>query len=150
VEGGGPDGGYQLIMSSYRSELGGITTGLAVIGTLIRSRKIKVRSVKLVCDNEAKIKACNRKSMQSVSHRTEGDHDLISTIHDLQERWCQDIDIQYEWAKGHTYDLNREPTKYERLNIVADELCEVVNTSGQAGAQIPHPPLGDDSSPFGR
>jgi hypothetical protein len=25
-----------------------------------------------------------------------------------------------------------------------------VNTSGQAGTQIPHPPLGDDSSPFGR
>jgi hypothetical protein len=25
----------------------------------------------------------------------------------------------------------------------------VVNTSGKAGAQIPHPPLGDDSSPRG-
>jgi transcription initiation factor TFIIIB Brf1 subunit/transcription initiation factor TFIIB len=25
-----------------------------------------------------------------------------------------------------------------------------VNTSGKAGAQIPHPPLGDDSSPWGR
>jgi hypothetical protein len=25
-----------------------------------------------------------------------------------------------------------------------------VNTSGKAGAQIPHPPLGDDSSPRGR
>jgi hypothetical protein len=25
-----------------------------------------------------------------------------------------------------------------------------VNTSGKAGAQIPHPPLGDDSSPHGR
>jgi hypothetical protein len=24
------------------------------------------------------------------------------------------------------------------------------NTSGKAGAQIPHPPLGDDSSPWGR
>jgi hypothetical protein len=25
-----------------------------------------------------------------------------------------------------------------------------VNTSGKAGAQIPQPPLGDDSSPWGR
>jgi hypothetical protein len=25
-----------------------------------------------------------------------------------------------------------------------------VNTSGKAGAQIPHPPLGDDSPPWGR
>jgi hypothetical protein len=27
---------------------------------------------------------------------------------------------------------------------------DVVNTSGKAGAQIPHLPLGDDSSPWGR
>jgi hypothetical protein len=26
----------------------------------------------------------------------------------------------------------------------------IVNTSGKAGAQIPHPPLGDYSSPWGR
>jgi hypothetical protein len=26
----------------------------------------------------------------------------------------------------------------------------LVNTSGKAGAQIPHPPQGDDSSPWGR
>jgi hypothetical protein len=27
---------------------------------------------------------------------------------------------------------------------------DFVNTSGKAGAQIPHPPLGNDSSPWGR
>jgi hypothetical protein len=64
--------------------------------------------------------------MQSVFHRTEGDHDLISAIHYLQENWCQDIDVQYEWVKGLTDDLNREATKHERLNIVADELFDVI------------------------
>jgi hypothetical protein len=35
--------------------------------------------------------------------------------------------------------------------IVLDEnWTRGVNTSGKAGAQIPHPPLGDDSSPWGR
>jgi hypothetical protein len=82
--GGGPDDGDQLLMPSYRYGLGGIASGLAVIGTLIRSVKIKVKSVKLVCENEAAIKACKRKRTQSVFHRTEGDHDLISTIHYLQ------------------------------------------------------------------
>jgi hypothetical protein len=42
VSGGGPNDGDQLIASSYRSELGGIASGLAVIGTLARSGKIKV------------------------------------------------------------------------------------------------------------
>jgi hypothetical protein len=81
LKGGGPDEGIQLLVTSYRSELGGIASGLAVIGTLVRSGKIKVKSVKLVCDNEAAVKACKRKRTQSVFHRTEGDHDLVSTIH---------------------------------------------------------------------
>jgi hypothetical protein len=58
LSGGGPDDGDQLLMTSYRSELRGIASGLSVIGTLVRSGNIKVKSVKLVCDNEAAIKAC--------------------------------------------------------------------------------------------
>jgi hypothetical protein len=53
----GGDDGDQLLMTSYRSELGGIDSGIAVICTLVKSVKIKVKSVKLVCDNEAVIKA---------------------------------------------------------------------------------------------
>jgi hypothetical protein len=70
-----------------------------------------------VCDNDAAVKACKRKRMQSVFHRTEGGHDLISTIHYLQESWFQDIDVHYEWVKGHSDNLNRDPTKFECLHI---------------------------------
>jgi hypothetical protein len=75
LKGGGPDDGDRLLMtSSYRSELGGTASGLAVIGMLVRSGKIKVKSVKLVCDNEAAVKVCMRKRTQIVFHRTERDH----------------------------------------------------------------------------
>jgi ribonuclease HI len=131
LKGGIPYDGDQLLMTLYRSELGGIASGLSVIGTLIRSGKIKVKSVKLVCDNEAAVKVCTRKITQSVFHRTEGDHDLVSTIQYLQDTWCQYVDIKYEWVKGHTDDLDREPTKCERLNIVADEICDVVRALAQ-------------------
>jgi hypothetical protein len=40
---GGPDDADQLLMTSYRSELCGIASGLAVISALIRSGKIKVK-----------------------------------------------------------------------------------------------------------
>jgi hypothetical protein len=126
LKGGGPDDGDQLLMMSYRSEVGGIASGLAVIGMLVRSGKIKVKSVKLVCDNKAAVQVCTRQRTQSVFHRTEGNHDRVSTIHYLQDTWCQDIDITYEWVKGHADDLDREPTKCERLDIVADETCDVV------------------------
>jgi ribonuclease HI len=127
----GPYDWDQLIMTSYRSELGGIVSGLVVIGTLVRSIKIKVKSVKLVCDNEAAIKSCNIKRTQSVFHRTEGDCDLISTIHNLQESWYQDTKVNYEWVKGHADDLNRDQTKLERMNIGADELCDVIQETAR-------------------
>jgi hypothetical protein len=34
--------------------------------------------------------------------------------------------VHYEWVKGHADDINRDPTKHERMNIVADELCDVI------------------------
>jgi hypothetical protein len=131
LKGGGPDDGYQLLMTSYRSELAGIASGLAVLGTLVRSSKIKVKSVKLVCGNEAAIKVCTRKRIQRVFHRMEGYHNLVTTIQYLQGKCCLEVDIKYEWVKGHADDLDREPTKCERLNIVADEICDVVRSSAQ-------------------
>jgi hypothetical protein len=37
LSGGGPDDGEPLIMTSYRSELGGLVSALAVLGMLERS-----------------------------------------------------------------------------------------------------------------
>jgi hypothetical protein len=125
------DDGDQLLMKSYRSELGGIASGLAAMGTEVRSGKIKVKTVKFVCDNEAAIEACKRKRTQSVFHRTEGDHDIISTIHFLQEHWCPDTEIHYKWVKGHDNELNVYPKKLERMNIVADELCKVIRDTAR-------------------
>jgi hypothetical protein len=34
--------------------------------------------------------------------------------------------VHYEWVKGHADELNRDPTKLERMNIVADELCNII------------------------
>jgi hypothetical protein len=122
---GGPDDGDQLLMTPYRSELGVIASVLAVIGTLIRSGKIKVKSV---CDNEAAIKSCKKNRTQSVFHRTDSDHDLISTIHYLTKHGCQYMEVRYELVKVHAHDLSRDPTKLERMNIVADLVFWILET----------------------
>jgi hypothetical protein len=128
---GGPDDGDQLLIMSYRSELGGIMSGLEVIGTFVRSGKIKVRSVRLVCDTEAAVKSCTRKRTQIIFHRTEGDHDLISTIQYLQDSWFQDLEVKYEWVKGNADDLDREPTKCEHLNTAADKIYDIARATAQ-------------------
>jgi hypothetical protein len=81
LTGGGPDDGDPLIMTSYRSELGGLSAGLAVLGTLAWSGIINIRSVKYVCDNKSAILASKRQPSNSIFHKTETYFDVISTIH---------------------------------------------------------------------
>jgi hypothetical protein len=103
-----------------------VAAGLAVLGTLSRSGLINIASTTFLCDNESALLSTNSPLIDSIFHRIEGDHDLVSTIKDLQENWCRGMDIIYEWVKGHADDLNRELTRAERLNVIADEQCDVV------------------------
>jgi uncharacterized protein YozE (UPF0346 family) len=137
LTGGVPDDGDPLLMTSYRSELGGLATGLAVLGTLARSGLINIRLVKCVCDNKSAILASNRQPTDSIFHKMETDFDVISTIQELQEMWCNNLDINYSWVKGHADKLDREPDKYERLNILADEICDDIRAAatGITGAR---------------
>jgi hypothetical protein len=47
------------------------------------------------------------------------------------------MDITYEWVKGHADELNRELTRAEQLNVIADEQCAVVrlHASGTRSAR---------------
>jgi hypothetical protein len=121
LQGGGPDDGDLFLMQSYRSELGGVTAGLEVIGTLSLSGLINIASTMFLCDNKSAVLSTNRPLTDIIFHRIEGDHDLVSTIKDLQENWCRGLDIPYEWVKGHADDLDRELNRAERLNVIADE-----------------------------
>jgi hypothetical protein len=138
-QGGGPDDGDGdlFLMQSYRSELGGVTAGLAVLGTLSMSGLMNISSMTFLCDNASAILSANRPLTDSIFHRIEGDHDLVSTIKYLQENWCRGMDITYKWVKGHADDLNRELTRAKRLDVIADEQCDVVrlHASGTRSAR---------------
>jgi hypothetical protein len=126
LQGGGPDYADLFLMQSYRSELGGVAAGLAVIGTLSWSGIINIASATFMCDNELSILLTNMPLTDSIFHCIEGYHDLVVTIKDLQENWCHGQDIMYDWVKGHAEDLNRELIHVERLNMIADEQCDIV------------------------
>jgi hypothetical protein len=96
LQGGRPDDGNLFVMKSYRSELGGVAAGRTVLGTLSRSGLIKIASTTFLCDNASAILSANRTLTDSIFHRIEGDHDLVSTIKDLEENWCRGMDIAYE------------------------------------------------------
>jgi hypothetical protein len=137
LQGGGPDDGDLFLMQSHRSELGGVAAGLSVLGTLSRWGLINISSTTFLCDNAPAILSANRPLTDSIFHQIEGDRDLVGTIKDLQENWCRNMDITYEWVKGHGDDLNRELTRAERLNVIADEEFDVVrqHASGTRSAR---------------
>jgi ribonuclease HI len=129
LTGGGPDDGDPLLMTPYRLELGGLAAGLAVLGTLVRPGIIIIRSVKCVCYIKSAILSSNRQPSDSIFHKTETDYDVRSTIHELKEMWCNSLEIKYSWVKGHADKLDREPDKYEQLNILADEICDDIRAA---------------------
>jgi hypothetical protein len=54
LTGCGPDDGHPLLMTSYQLDVGGLSAGLTVVGTLARSDIINI-PVKCVCDNKSSI-----------------------------------------------------------------------------------------------
>jgi ribonuclease HI len=137
ITGGGLDDGDPLLMTSSRSELGGLAAGLAVLGTLTRSGLINICVVRCVCDNKSAILDSKRQPSDSIFHKAETDYDVISTIHELQEMWRNNLEINYSWVKGHADKLDREPDNYERLNILAGEICDDTRAAatGNMGAR---------------
>jgi hypothetical protein len=126
LAGGGLDDGPGKYMTSYRSELGGIITGLAVLGTLVRSGLINARRIKFICDYSAAILASKREVTQSIFRRSEGDHDLIATMKYLQHNWCTNTEVTYAWVKCHADRGDQEPNREERLDIEAGALCDLI------------------------
>jgi hypothetical protein len=126
LQGGRPDDGDLFLMQSYRSELGGVAAGLEVLGALSRLGLINIASATFLCDNESTVVSTNRPLSDSIFHRIEGDHDLVSTIKDLKESWFCGLVIMYDWVKGHADDLNRELNRAERFNVIADGHCDTV------------------------
>jgi hypothetical protein len=81
--GGGPDDGIQSLKTSYRSELGGLVSGLAVLGTLFRTGTIDIRSVRFLRDYESAVTSARRPKSDSIFQNTKFGWVLIVAIQDL-------------------------------------------------------------------
>jgi hypothetical protein len=118
-------------MTSYRSELGVLVAGLAVLGTLFRSGTLNIRSIRFICDKESAVTTARRPKSESIFHNKRCDWHLIATIQDLIVRWCKGIALNFHWVKGHTDRINRPLTRDERLNIEADIQVDVIRAQAR-------------------
>jgi hypothetical protein len=130
LRGGGPDDGIQSPMTSYRSELGVLVAGLAVLGTLFWAGTMNIQSVRFICDSES-VTAARRPKSESIFHNTKCDWDLIVTIQDLFMRWCNGIAFSSHWVKGHADLIDHPLTRDKRLNIEADLQADVIRAQAR-------------------
>jgi hypothetical protein len=141
LRGGGPDDGIQSLMTSYRSELGGLVAGLAVLGTLFRSGAMNIRSIRFICDDESAVTAAIRPKSESIFHNSRCDWDLIGTIQDLIVRWCKGIALSFHWVKGHADRIDRPLTRDERLNIEGAIQADVIRAQARGTERLRHVPI---------
>jgi hypothetical protein len=131
LRGGGPDDGTQSLMTSYRSELGGLVAGLTFMSTLFRTGTIHIRSVGLLCNNESSVTAARRPKTDSIFHNKKCDWDRIVTIQYFIMRWCNGIAFSFHWVKGNTYIIDRPLIRGERLNAEADLQADVIHAQSK-------------------
>jgi hypothetical protein len=138
LRGGGPDDIIQSLMTSYRSEPGGLVPCLAVLGTLFRSGTMNIRSIRFICDNESAVTSARRPKSESIFHNTKCDWDLIVTVQDLIDRWCMGIALSFHWVKGHADRIDSPLTRDERPSVEEDIQADVIRSQAR-GTIAAHP-----------
>jgi hypothetical protein len=118
-------------MTSYRSELGGLVAGLAVLGTLFSSGAMNIHSIRFICDKESAVTAARRPKYERIFHNTSCDWDLIATIQDLIVLWYKGIALSFYWVKGHADRIDYPLMNDERLIIEADMQADVIRAQAR-------------------
>jgi hypothetical protein len=119
LQGAGPVDGHPTLMSSYRSELGGLLALLYLIHRICLSHQVTSGKVMIFCDNKGALANTFRPKTPSLTQFLTTDYDLLEEAHKLIA--IIPITIVTEWVKGH-YTGDKKEQKHV-LNDTADRLA---------------------------
>jgi hypothetical protein len=136
--GAGPIDGNPDMLSSYRSELGGILTILFLLTQLGEYYEITAGTVVLYCDNEGALdNVFDEFPKRGIYPLLARDYDLLGAARAL---WRSlPITVNKQWVKGH-YKGNQRETKHD-LNDLADSLATHFQNAPPAGYKPRRVPL---------
>jgi len=126
----GPIDGNPDMLSSYRSELGGITTIFFLLLQVVEFFAITSRSVMLYCDNEGALEnVFDEFPKRGIYPLLSRDYDLLGTVRALLKQIP--VKVTGCWVKGHYRGIQREIS--HTLNDIADQLAEQFRLSPPNG-----------------
>ena len=119
--GAGPIDGDPAKVTSYRSELGGITSILFLLSQVIEHLEIKSGSVTLYCDNQGALSnVFDEYPKRGIFPLLERDYDLLGAARALWR--TLPCSVRHVWVKGHYKGKDREIS--HDLNDLADYMAE--------------------------
>jgi len=121
LRGSGPIDGLPRLLSSYRPEMGGITTLLFVLTVLVHLFEISSGSVTLFCDNESALgNVFDKSPKRGIYPLLEVDYDLLV----LAKEFLKELPIKVtgKWVKGH-YNGDNRMIQHD-LNALVDTMAE--------------------------
>jgi hypothetical protein len=128
LQGAGPGDGHPKLMSSYRSELGGLLAVLYLIHCICHHYQVQGGQLKYHCDNRGVLKNVFSPATPGIAPYLQADADLVMEARRLLS--IIPVTIIAEWVKGHYSGKERE-FKHD-LNEIADSLATSFNS-------VPHP-----------
>jgi hypothetical protein len=136
--GAGPTDGNPDMLSSYRSELAGITTILFLLQQIVAYLEITSGAVTLYCDNTGAVEnVFDLYPKRGIYPMLERDYDMLGTARKI---WRElPITVTGKWVKGHFTGDNRE-TQHD-LNDLADHLAEQFQSNPPQGYHTRRMPL---------
>jgi hypothetical protein len=117
--GSGVDDGHPALMSSYRSELGGILALLYIIYRICKYYDLSSGKAVFYCDNKVAIGNSFKSAPSGITPFFQPDYDLLGLIHELVTLIL--ITVVGNWVKGHYTGTERQ--LQHDLNDEADKLA---------------------------
>ena len=138
LQGAGPDDGGLSFMSSYRSELGGLTALLCILKHVLLHHPTNLGRCTIYCDNTSALNNVFTSYLDSgIYPLLEADYDLLGVARQLLQGLP--IQIEHEWVKGH-YTGNDRQLKHD-LNDQVDEMANAYRCN-------PHPDFRPTQAPI--
>ncbi len=123
AQGAGPADGHPALMSSYRTELGGLLAVLYTIYRICQHYQVTSGKMSYYCDNKGVISNVFSHCAPSISHYFHTDADLVMEARHLLT--LLPVTILAGWVKGHYVGDHRE-YKHD-LNDQVDQLADRFN-----------------------
>ena len=121
LQGAGPIDCIPELLSSYRPELGGITSNLFLLTVIVRLFDLKEGGVTLFCDNKSALEnVFDSVPKRGIYPLLAVDYDLLVLAKDLLQ--ALPITVRPEWVKGHYSGDNRQVQ--HDLNALVDTMAD--------------------------